>query len=172
MRRFIGAALACVAFTAAGCTGNTATAPNGNTQRAAGPTNSAARGSGSAGASSPSGVIPSHGNPTAPPAAALEKDRTLLDTAAHDAKIAAALPKAKAEGASPADRKDAAEAYLARANAYRDAGNPSLYKFALADYNSVLLYDPSNSEARSKRDEIVDIYQQMGRPVPQLSNEK
>ena len=49
---------------------------------------------------------------------------------------------------------------------------PVLYKFALADYRRGLRYDPTNKDARDKMDEIVQIYQSMGRPVPELGNEQ
>ena len=48
---------------------------------------------------------------------------------------------------------------------------PMLYKFALRDFRLALRYDENNAEARGKRDQIVAIYQQMGRPVPDLGNE-
>ena len=95
-----------------------------------------------------------------------EADRALANTAEFDARIAKAAAKADASGASAADKKAAAEAYLARANVYRDAGNPRLYKFALGDYRRALRYDPSNREAKDKMEEIVSIYEGMGRPVP------
>lgn len=174
MRLFISAMLACAAFTAA-CTGNTATVPNSNGQgsRARADNRPTGTGTSSNASTAGSGVIPSHGTaPSAPAAAVSEKDRSLLDTAALDAKIASALPKAKAPDASAADKSAAAAAYLARGNAYRDAGNPSLYRFALADFNSVLIYDPSNAEAKAKRDELIRIYREMGRAIPQVSNEK
>lgn len=104
---------------------------------------------------------------TAPAAASGgEADRALANTAEYDARIEKAAAKADASGASAADKKAAAEAYLARGNVYRDAGNPRLYKFALGDYRRALRYDPSNREAKEKMDEIVSIYQGMGRPVP------
>ena len=105
----------------------------------------------------PSGAPPGAGQP-AP------------DTAALDKKIEQAEAKAKAAGASQAD-KQAAAAYLERANIFYSAGNPSLYKFALRDFRLALRYDPNNAEARDKRDQFVGIYQQMGRPVPDLGNE-
>ncbi len=166
------ASLLCGALIQAGCSGNTATPANNSSQTTArsnsARTADAPGGGGSS--SSPAGVTSTHG--TQAPSGDVEKDRALLDTATLDAKIASALPKAKAANASAADKKAAADAYLARGNAYRDAGNPSLYKFALADYNSVLIFDPANAEAKSKKDEIVGIYQGMGRPIPQVSNEK
>jgi tetratricopeptide (TPR) repeat protein len=93
------------------------------------------------------------------------------DTAALDKKIEQAEAKAKAPKASDADKKAAASAYVERANVFYNAGQPMLYKFALRDFRLALRYDPSNEEALSKRDQIVQIYQQMGRPVPDLGNE-
>ncbi len=95
-----------------------------------------------------------------------DADRALANTAEYDARIEKVSAKADAPAASAADKKAAAEAYLARGNVYRDAGNPRLYKYALGDYRRVLRYDPSNAEAKEKMDEIVSIYQSMGRPVP------
>ncbi|HKQ53286.1 MAG TPA: hypothetical protein VJT74_13010 [Pyrinomonadaceae bacterium] len=109
-------------------------------------------------------VAASHG---APPAA----QSSGTDTTALDAKVAEAEAKAKAAGATAADKKAAAFAYLARANVFYTAGNPSLYKFALRDFRRTLKYDPANEEARAKKQQIEDIYQSMGRPVPDLGNE-
>jgi hypothetical protein len=110
------------------------------------------------------------GNPPAPPPtpgnAAGSTKPGGLDTAALDAKIEKAEAKAKASGATQADKLAAASAYLERGNLYRDAGQPTLYKFALGDYRLALRYQPDNAEARAKMDEIVSIYQSMGRPVP------
>ena len=90
-----------------------------------------------------------------------------MDTSALDAKIEKAEAKAKAPGATAGEKAAAAAAYLERANVYRDAGNPSLYRFALGDYRRSLRYNPNNAEAKSKMEEIVMIYQSMGRPVPE-----
>jgi len=92
------------------------------------------------------------------------------DTSALDKKIEQAEAKAKAPKASDADKKAAASAYVERANVFYNAGQPMLYKFALRDFRLALRYDPSNEEALSKRDQIVQIYQQMNRPVPDLGN--
>jgi hypothetical protein len=108
----------------------------------------------------------------APAAPSAGQARPGVDTSALDAKIDAALAKAKAPRASAADRKAAAAAYLERGNVYWSAGDPTLYKFALADFKRVLIYDPSNIEAASKRDEIIRIYRTMNRPVPDVSNVK
>jgi len=93
------------------------------------------------------------------------------DTSALDKKIEQAEAKAKGAKASDADKKAAAAAYVERANVFYNAGQPMLYKFALRDFRLALRYDPGNEEAVSKRDQIVQIYQQMGRPVPDLGNE-
>jgi hypothetical protein len=89
-----------------------------------------------------------------------------VNTAQLDAKIGLAEAKAKAAGASEADKRAAAVAYVERGNVYYEAGTPSLYKFALGDFRRALKYDPANSEARAKMNQIVQIYESMGRPVP------
>jgi len=88
-----------------------------------------------------------------------------------DAKVEKAEAKAKAAGAGEADRKAAAAAYFERADFFRDQGDPKLYRFALRDYRIGLRYDPTAREPRAKMDEIVRIYESMGRPVPDLGNE-
>jgi tetratricopeptide (TPR) repeat protein len=138
--------------------------------------NTASRsGAGTASKSKELGATSSHGggatattNGGAAPAAATggDADRALANTAEYDERIEKAAAKADASGASAADKKAASEAYLARGNVYRDAGNPRLYKFALGDYRRALRYDPANREAKEKMDEIVSIYESMGRPVP------
>jgi hypothetical protein len=104
------------------------------------------------------------GAPLSAPASA---DKPSLPTPELDAKIAKAESKAKASGASDADKKAAASAYVERANVYYSAGQPTLYKFALGDFRRALRYDPNNSEAKEKMDQIVDIYvNSLHRPVP------
>jgi hypothetical protein len=93
------------------------------------------------------------------------------DTSALDKKIEQAEAKAKAQGATQADKLAAAAVYLERANIFYSAGQPMLYKFALRDFRRALRYDPNNTEARERQDQIVQIYQSMGRPVPELGNE-
>ena len=89
-----------------------------------------------------------------------------VDTKTLDEKIIKLEEKVKTSGASAADKKALATVYLERANIYRDAGSPRLYKFALGDYRRALRYDPTNAEAKAKMEEIVSIYNSMGRPVP------
>jgi hypothetical protein len=108
--------------------------------------------------------INSSNGPSPAPGAA--PDTTQLDT-----RIKTLEAKAKARNASPADKKAVADAYLERANLFYNAGQPTLYKFALRDFRMALRYDPGNAEAAGKRDQIVEIYQQLNRPVPDLGNE-
>jgi hypothetical protein len=126
------------------------------------------------------GVVSSHGGtgagasssnaPTSGGDASAEKPS--MATPALDARIEQAAAKANGPNASAADKKAAAAAYFERANTFRDAGNPRLYKFALADYRRGLRFDPTNTEARARMEEIVAIYQGMGKPVPTLGNEQ
>ena len=122
--------------------------------------------------SSNAGVAASHGGEAQPGAPAASATKPPVATPELDAKIEKAEAKAKSAGAGDADKKAAARAYFERANFYRDQGSPALYKFALADYRRGLRYDPSDADARSKMDEIVEIYKSMGRPVPELGNEQ
>jgi hypothetical protein len=121
---------------------------------------------------SDAGVAASHGGAPQSGAASGAATKPPVETPELDAKIEKAEAKAKAAGASDAEKKAAARAYFDRANFFRDQGSPVLYKFALADYRRGLRYDPSDKEARAKMDEIVDIYKSMGRPVPDLGNEQ
>jgi hypothetical protein len=121
------------------------------------------------------GAASSHGGGVGagatPGAAGGGASKPSVETPELDAKIVSAEAKAKASGASEADRKAAAAAYFARADFFREQGSPILYKFALADYRRGLRYDPTAEAPRKKMDEIVQIYQGMGRPVPDLGNE-
>ena len=90
-----------------------------------------------------------------------------VETPELDAKIEKATAKAKAEGASVADKKAAAVAYLERGNFYYSAGNPMLYRYALGDFRRVLRYDPDNAEAKEKVKQIEDIYtNSVHKPIP------
>ena len=119
------------------------------------------------------GVTSSHGGGTgAAGGGAASPSSPSVATPEMDAKIEKAEAKARAAGASEADKKAAAAAYFERADYFRDQGNPSLYRFALRDYRIGLRYDPSATGPRQRMDEIVQIYQSMGRPVPDLGNEQ
>ena len=165
---FLTPALVACALLLAACGNN----PPASVSRENTNANSAPSGGGSTGANTSGiGVVSSHGGGGAAPAADSASERSLADTAELDARIKKASEKAKAPGASAADKKAAAAAYLARANVYWSAGQPRLYKYALADFRQVLKYDPENDEAKQKIDTIVGIYQSMGRPVPEVSPE-
>ncbi|HWT00169.1 MAG TPA: hypothetical protein VN256_07975, partial [Pyrinomonadaceae bacterium] len=118
-------------------------------------------------------VATSHGTPPAPSGAGGygAGGASGPDTSALDAKIEQAETKAKASGASSADKKAAAAAYIERANVFYSAGSPILYKFALRDFRRTLKYDPANQEALAKKQEIERIYKSLGRPIPELGNE-
>jgi hypothetical protein len=118
-------------------------------------------------------VPPNASNAAAPPANSnsTASEQTGMDTAALDAKIEKAEAKAKAKNATQADRVAAAAAYMERADIFMNAGRPMLYKFALRDYRRTLHYEPDNAQARQSVKTIVDIYNSMGRPVPELGNE-
>ena len=113
-------------------------------------------------------VTSAHGEPSG---SSPQRSSSPIDTSALDKKIEEAEAKAKAPNAAQADKLAAATAYLQRANVFYNAGNPSLYKFALRDFRIALRYDPSNQEARAKQDQIVDIYKSLGRPIPELGTE-
>jgi len=168
---FPASALFACALLLAACSNNPP-ASNRNANAAA-QTERSGGGSGGANTSGAPGVVSSHGGggAAAPAASDGGSDRSLADTAELDARIKKAAEKAKAPGATAADKKAAADAYLARANVYWSAGQPRLYKYALADLRQVLKYDPDNAEAQQKIDTIVGIYQSMGRPVPEVSPE-
>jgi hypothetical protein len=89
-----------------------------------------------------------------------------VDTSAYDARIKKAEARADAKGASEADRRAAAAAYLERGNLFYTAQQPSLYKFALGDFRKVVKYQPDNEEARAKIEQLIEIYKQLNRPVP------
>lgn len=158
---------------AAGC-GTPSATNNSNTNSAATTSNQSSR---TANTSLPP-VSSAHGDNStiAPPATSSaapnsSSQKPGIDTATLDAKIERAEAKAKAAGATQADKLAAAAAYLQRANVYRDAGQPMLYRFALGDYRRALRYQPDNEEARAKMDEIVSIYKGMNKPVPENGNE-
>ncbi|HEV7902734.1 MAG TPA: hypothetical protein VGO96_02745 [Pyrinomonadaceae bacterium] len=172
MRNLVLALTCGAALLAPGCGTPSATNnTNGNTNGNAAATTSSNQ-TFSASNRNLSPVSAAHGDNAAPPSTAPANNSAQkpgIDTAALDARIEKA--EAKAKGGAQADKLAAAAALVERANVYRDAGQPSLYKFALGDYRRALRYQPDNTEAREKMNEIVSIYQSMGRPVPENGNE-
>ena len=169
---FVGSLLGCAALVAS-CGGANPPAPASNTNANVTAANSQTSLQHGTSPSANLGVASSHGGGADTPAGAgaASSTKAPVETAELDAKIQKAEAKAKAVGASDADKKAAAAAYFERADFYRDQGMPTLYKFALRDYRVGLRYDPSASGPRERMDEIVKIYQSMGRPVPDLGNE-
>lgn len=162
---------ACALAAACGAPGPTEKSANGGSQ----PANSQTSIQHGTSPSSNMTIATSHGDAnTAGGAGAPASSATKppVDTPELDAKIEKAEAKAKAAGASDADKKAAARAYFERADFFRDQGSPVLYKFALRDYRIGLRYDPTDKDARGKMDEIVEIYKSLGRPVPDLGNEQ
>ena len=165
MRQLLALLCACAALAVAACnpnadTGNSSAPPNSNSTTTTTTTTTTT--------APPPSVPPistAHGGSTPATAPAAAETPEGVDTAALDAKIEKLEAKVKG-GGSDADKKALAAVYLERANVYRDAGSPRLYKFALGDYRRVLRLEPNNAEARTKMDEIVSIYQSLGRPVP------
>ncbi|HKG15661.1 MAG TPA: hypothetical protein VKB12_20240 [Pyrinomonadaceae bacterium] len=164
----LSALAACALAAACGAPGPTAKTTNTNSQ-ASNTQTSIAHGTNT---SPDAGVAASHGGASQPGASGASATKPPVETPELDAKVEKAESKAKAAGASDADKKAAARAYFERADFFRGEGSPVLYKFALADYRRGLRYDPTNEDARRKMDEIVGIYKSMGRPVPELGNEQ
>lgn len=70
---------------------------------------------------------------------------------------------------SEADKKECIQKQLAAANYLMFEANLSpkkKYKPALQRYRRVLELDPGNSEAKENKQQIEDIYQSMGMPIP------
>lgn len=119
------------------------------------------------------GAVSSHGggstNANVAAGGSAAADRALVDTKELDARIKESAEKAKMPGAGAAERQGIADAYLERGNVYYSAGQPRLYRYALADFREALRYDPRSKEAKQKIEQIEDIYRKMGRPIPNVS---
>ena len=178
--RTIAPALAASAFLVA-CGGGGDTA--NTSQQKAGATPAAAASNRNAAGRPDIGVVSSHGGPSSASSSpgapsgpgggggGSVAPRPEVATPELDAKIEKAEAKAKAPGATEADRKAAGAAYFERANFFFNAGNPRLYRFSLADYRRGLRYNPDDAQARANMNEIVRIYRSMNMPVPELGNE-
>jgi tetratricopeptide (TPR) repeat protein len=91
-----------------------------------------------------------------------------IDTTGYDAAIIAAE---RAFGAKPTNdtvKSTLAAAYLKRAVALTDARQ---YAAALGDYRRCLKYDPSNVEAKDWIEQIISIYESIGRESPRVGEE-
>lgn len=157
---------ACAASISCGGSGETSPVANGNAAQPAASRSQRSDAQAGTNTVAPAGVTAAHGNGNSSSADASSSDKPPLETAAIDEKIRKAEAKAKAQGASAADKKAAAASYLERANVYYSAQDTRLYRFALGDFRRVLRYEPDNEEAKAKIDMIVSIYGQLNRPVP------
>lgn len=86
-----------------------------------------------------------------------------IDTKEFDASIAAADKEVKAKPADAAAKKALGDAYMKRAVALTDARQ---YASALGDYRRALKNDPENAEAKNWIDQIIMIYDSLGRTPP------
>jgi tetratricopeptide (TPR) repeat protein len=86
-----------------------------------------------------------------------------IDTKEFDAEIAKADKTVKSKPNDVAAKKALGEAYLKRAVALTEARQ---YASALGDYRRTLKYDPDNEEAKQWVDQIIKIYDSMGRESP------
>ncbi|MEO6391680.1 MAG: tetratricopeptide repeat protein [Pyrinomonadaceae bacterium] len=113
------------------------------------------------------GPIAAHDVPGAPPGAPTRPPGGPTGDPIDTAKLDADIDKTeKAHQSKPADAgatKALADAYFARADALTEARQ---YRSALGDYRKGLKLDPSNESARKMHDQIIDIFNQMGREVP------
>jgi hypothetical protein len=166
MRNLLPAGLLFAVLLAAACN------PAATTENTAAPANTGSTTANSTGSTTapPTSSVPpissAHGGAPTGATGSTEQPEG-VDTAALDAKIEKLEAKVKGGSASAADKKTLAATYLERGNVYYNAGSPRLYKFALGDLRRAVKYDATNTEAQAKIDELVRIYNSMGRPVPQ-----
>jgi tetratricopeptide (TPR) repeat protein len=92
-----------------------------------------------------------------------------VDVAEMTANIEKAEKEYKAKPTDAKAKEALAEAYFKRAIALRAAAQ---YSAALGDFRKGLKLNPNNPEAKGMHDEIVKIYQSMGREVPKEGEEK
>lgn len=168
MRHLLTAAVICAACAVAACN------PAATTDNTAAPTSAGTPTANASAQTAPAGNLPpvsaAHGSAPAanalPGASGATEKPEGVDTSALDAKIEKLEAKVKGGSATAADKKTLAATYLERGNIYYNAGSPRLYKFALGDLRRTLKYDPENAEAQEKVNELVRIYNSLGRPVP------
>ena len=86
-----------------------------------------------------------------------------IDTKQMDADIAKAESAVKSNPNDSEAKKSLSEAYYKRAVALTDARQ---YASALGDYRRTLKYDPDNAQAKNWVEQIVSIYDSMGRESP------
>ena len=92
------------------------------------------------------------------------------DLSWYDDRIRDAVMKGIGPRARRSSRRALAAALAARGNFFRDQGVPSFYKYALGDFRRAVRFWPGDEDSKRKADEIVGIYESLGRPVPQNGN--
>lgn len=91
---------------------------------------------------------------------------TPIDTSAFDTEIARL--EAKVKKGDTASEKDLANSYLQRAKALTEAQQ---YRSALGDYRRTLKHEPTNKDAKAMENQIIAIFQQLGRDAPAQGSE-
>jgi tetratricopeptide (TPR) repeat protein len=86
-----------------------------------------------------------------------------IDTKEFDTTIASAEAAVKNKPNDEAAKKALSSAYFMRAEALKDARQ---YASALGDYRRALKNDPSNAQAKNWIDQIIMIYDSLGRESP------
>lgn len=86
-----------------------------------------------------------------------------IDTKAFDADIAAAEKALQAKPSDENAKRSLGEAYYKRAVALTEARQ---YASALGDYRRAVKYDPENAQASEWIQQIINIYNDMGREYP------
>jgi tetratricopeptide (TPR) repeat protein len=101
--------------------------------------------------------------------AQLAKGNDLIAAGKFDEGIAVLDEMAKQNSDDPALKQARIAAHLKFANYNlfdENADRKTKYRTALKHYRVVLSLDASNAEAKASADQIIAIYNQMGRPVP------
>ncbi|MGH9915986.1 MAG: hypothetical protein ACRD63_11950, partial [Pyrinomonadaceae bacterium] len=106
-----------------------------------------------------SSVVPSI-DPDSPMASGRGKP---IDTAKFDQEVVRFEKRIQSKPDDKSARSALAHAYLARANALKDAAQ---YRSALGDYRRTLRYDQNNSEAKLWSEQIIQIMALLKREVP------
>lgn len=91
-----------------------------------------------------------------------------IDTARFDGTIAQAEKNLKAKPSDESAKKLLAQAYFDRGFALTEARQ---YAAALGDYRKALKLDPANEEAKKWIDQIIMIYDSMGKEYPKEGEE-
>ncbi len=92
-----------------------------------------------------------------------------VDVSAMTATIEKAEKDYKAKSTDAKAKEDLATAYFKRAFTLTDAAQ---YSAALGDFRKGLKLNPNDKEAKGMHDQIISIYQSIGRDVPKEGEEK